>query len=56
LIVVLEPVPLLPEGAVAGVVVRADEALIGCNQMLNVFLLAGIFGARQVLFYVQMKL
>ncbi len=41
LIVILEPVPLLPEGAVAGVVVRADEALIGCNQMLNVFLLAG---------------
>ncbi len=33
----------------AGVVVRADKALIGCNQMLNVFLLAGTFGAWQVL-------
>ncbi len=39
----------------ADVVVRADEALIGSNQMLNVFLLAGIFGAWQVL-YVQKKL
>ncbi len=40
----------------AGVVVHADEALIGCNQMLYVFLLAGIFGVWQVLLYVQMKL
>ncbi len=37
-------------------VVRADEALIGCNEMLNVFLLAATFGALQVLLYVQMRL
>jgi hypothetical protein len=42
----------------AGVVVRKNEALIGCSQILNVvFLLAGICGAWQaLLLYVQIKL
>jgi hypothetical protein len=41
----------------AGVVVHEDEALIGCNQILNiVFLLAGICGAWQALLYLQIKL